>query len=199
MNGWLLTATMLVLILWPIHFAAADEKNEVKKRLDEIEETEEKKDKLDEEISVSLPYIEKVTVNGFIEFNYDYIDTEDTGDKDSGSSSDLYISSIELALRFFFSKWAKAKVVVNIEDAFKDDDDEGFNLDEALLTLKAPWVPLYFVGGKTVLPFGVFGRFSKNSIYFGTMKVSMFSEQYFNTCLSVNLSSGARTIYALIA
>jgi len=156
MNGWLLTATMLVLILWPIHFAAADEKNEVKKRLDEIEETEEKKDELDEEISVSLPYIEKVTVNGFIEFNYDYIDTEDTGDKDSGSSSDLYISSIELALRFFFSKWAKAKVVVNIEDAFKDDDDEDFNLDEALLTLKAPWVPLYFVGGKTVLPFGVF-------------------------------------------
>ena len=110
MNGWLLTATMLVLILWPIHFAAADEKNEVKKRLDEIEETEEKKDELDEEISVSLPYIEKVTVNGFIEFNYDYIDTEDTGDKDSGSSSDLYISSIELALRFFSASGPRPKL-----------------------------------------------------------------------------------------
>jgi len=156
MNGWLLIAAVFLLILWPFHFAAADEKNEVKEHLEELEEIEEKNDEADESISVSLPYIEKVTLNGFIEFNFDYIDTEETDDKDSGSHSDLYIGSIEVALRFFFSKWAKAKVVVNVEDAFKDDDEEDLNLDEALLTLKAPWVPIYVVGGKTVLPFGVF-------------------------------------------
>ena len=156
MSGWWFTAALLFLILGPFHFAGADENHEVKQRLEEIEEAEEKEGESDKGISVSLPYIEKVTVNGFIEFNYDYMDTEETDDKNSGSASDLYIGSIEVALRFFFSQWAKAKVVVNVEDAFKDDDDEDFNLDEALLTLKAPWVPLYVVGGKTVLPFGVF-------------------------------------------
>ena len=62
----------------PFQFAAADEKNEVKERLEELEEIEEKDDEADEEISVSLPYIEKVTLHGLIEFNYDYIDTEET-------------------------------------------------------------------------------------------------------------------------
>ena len=156
MNAWMLFAVMLILIPGLFQFAVADENHEVKQRLEDIEEAEEKEDDADEEISVSLPYIEKVTVNGFIEFNYDYIDTQEADDKDSGSDSDLYIGSIEVALRFFFSPWAKAKLVVNVEDMFKDEDEEDINVDEALLTLKAPWVPLYVKGGKTVLPFGVF-------------------------------------------
>jgi hypothetical protein len=206
MNVWLLFAVMLILITGLFQFAAADENHEVKQRLEDIEEAEEKEDDADEEISVSLPYIEKVTVNGFIEFNYDYIDTKETDDKDSGSDSDLYIGSIEVALRFFFSPWAKAKVAVNVEDVFKDDDDEDFNLDEALLTVKAPWVPLYVKGGKTVLPFGVF----EDHLISGTLTEDLYeihewgatlglAPEFYGLDLSVTIYEGQHVIDNLVS
>ena len=206
MDAWMLFAVMLILIPGLSQFAAADENHEVKQRLEDIEEAEEKEDDADEEMSVSLPYIEKVTVNGFIEFNYDYIDTKETDDKDSGSHSDLYIGSIEVALRFFFSPWAKAKVAVNVEDVFKDDDDEDFNLDEALLTLKAPWVPLYVKGGKTVLPFGVF----EDHLISGTLTEDLYeihewgatlglAPDFYGLDMSLTIYEGQRVIQNLVS
>jgi hypothetical protein len=201
MNRWLFAAVLLSLMLWPFHHATADENHEAEQRLEQLEETEEKEAELDEEISVSLPFIEKVTVNGFIEFNYDYVDTEDTGDKGSGSSSDLYISSIEAALRFFFNRWAKAKLVVIVVVAFNYDEDEDFNLDEALLTVKAPWVPMYFAGGKTVLPFGVF----EDRMISGTLTEDLyeihewgatlgFAPDFYELDLSVTIYEGQHVI-----
>jgi opacity protein-like surface antigen len=204
MNRWLLTAIMLLLLVWPHQFAGADEDHEAKQRLEKIEEDEED-DESEQGISVSLPYIQKVTVNGFIEFNYDYTDTEETDDKDSGSDSDLYIGSIEVALRFFFSPWAKAKVAVNVEDVFKDDDED-FNIDEALLTLKAPWVPLYVKGGKTVLPFGVF----EDHLISGTLTEDLYeihewgatlglAPEFYGPDLSVTIYEGQHVIDNLVS
>jgi len=63
---------------------------------------------------------------------------------------------VDIALRIFFNEWAKAKTVVNIQDVGKKDGKAKISLDEAIVTVECPWIPLYFVGGKTALPFGVF-------------------------------------------
>jgi opacity protein-like surface antigen len=63
---------------------------------------------------------------------------------------------VDLELRVFFNKWVKSKIVVAADDVGKQDGDENIKIDEAIFTMNCPWVPLYFTGGYTVLPFGVF-------------------------------------------
>ena len=41
---------------------------------------------------------------------------KDIDDENSDSSSDVYMSTAELALRVFFSEWSETKVVVTAED-----------------------------------------------------------------------------------
>ncbi|MHC4792187.1 MAG: LbtU family siderophore porin [Planctomycetota bacterium] len=132
------------------------EKSLIKQNSEQIEELEEENEEL-QEITLNLEtFAEKITLSGFVELNYDYVDVSDTANDNSDSTSDLYLSSVELALRVFFNKWAKAKIVVNAEDVGRQDGDENISLDEAIVTLKSPRIPLYFIGGKTALPFGVF-------------------------------------------
>jgi len=100
--------------------------------------------------------VEKITLGGYIDFDYDYYEVSDVSDKNSGSSSDLGLGSVELELRVFFNKWVKSKIVVAVDDVGKKDGEEKIKIDEAIFTLKCPRVPLYFTGGYTVLPFGVF-------------------------------------------
>jgi hypothetical protein len=118
-------------------------------KTDEDEETE------GTQILSRLP-VEKITLGGFIDLDYDYYDRSDVSAKDSGSTSDLGLGSAELELRVFFNEWVKSKVVVTADDVGKEDGDEKITLDEAIFTMKCPWVPLYFTGGLTTLPFGVF-------------------------------------------
>lgn len=158
--GWLLFFTLIVCVLWPFFQVEAEtneETHEVKQRLEKIEELEEDdEDELDITPAFLKPYIEKATLNGFVEFNLDYINPSDTDDKDSGSTSELYVGEVALALRVFFNEWVKTKIVVNAEDLGKGDETEEINMDEAIVTLENPWIPVYLTGGKTVLPFGVF-------------------------------------------
>jgi len=46
--------------------------------------------------------------------------------------------------------------VVTAEDIGQQGEDGKIRLDEAVVTLKSLQIPLYVVGGKTVMPFGVF-------------------------------------------
>ncbi|UCF90729.1 MAG: LbtU family siderophore porin [Desulfobacterales bacterium] len=124
--------------------------------MEKIADIEDEKKEIAKRPALLPSFIEKATLSGFAEFNYDYVDVTDTEDEDSGSSSDFFISSLELGLRVIFNEWAKTKLVVNAEDVWKDDGEAQVQLDEAIVTLKCPWIPAYFTGGKTVLPFGVF-------------------------------------------
>jgi hypothetical protein len=135
--------------------SAETELKEQEKQPIAIEETEEEEETEGTQIFSRLP-VEKVTLGGFIDLDYDYYDRSDVSDKDSGSTSDLGLGSVELELRVFFNKWVKSKIVVTADDVNKKDGDDNIKLDEAIFTMKCPWVPLYFTGGKTVLPFGVF-------------------------------------------
>jgi hypothetical protein len=158
--GWLLFIALHVCVLGPFYQAKAEEKeetHEVKQQLEKIEELEEDEaDELDITPTFLKPYIEKAILHGFIEFNLDYIDPSDTEDGDSGSTSELYLGEVALAFKVIFNEWVKTEIVVNAEDLGKGDETEEINLDEAIVTLNSPWIPMYLVGGKTVLPFGVF-------------------------------------------
>ncbi len=157
MPGWFVFFVMVV-ALSPVLSADAkgSESFLIKQGSEKIEDLEETNEKL-EEISTSLKtFAAKVTLGGVVEFNYDYVDVSDTANDNSDGTSDLYLSSVELAFRVVFNKWAMARIVVNTEDLGREGGDENINLDEAIATLKFPRLPLYFIGGKTVLPFGVF-------------------------------------------
>ncbi len=158
-SNWLLIFCALSLIC-PLNAPGNEAEHEVKqreKKLEEIEEKKEEEEKASEEMTIiEQLFGEKVRLNGFIESNYEYVDVEDTEDDDSGSRSDLFVSSVALAVRVFPNKWSKAKIQLELEDLGKKDGTTKARLDEATLTVKAPWVPVYFAGGKTVMPFGVF-------------------------------------------
>ena len=136
--------------------SAETELKEQEKQPIEIEETDDEDEETEGiQIFSRLP-VEKITLGGFIDLDYDYYDVSDVSDKDSGSTSDLGFGSVELELRVFFNQWVKSKIVVTADDVGKEDGDDNIKLDEAIFTMKCPQVPLYFTGGKTVLPFGVF-------------------------------------------
>ena len=154
---------ILVLMLLPIHSARAEnhtEDQKAKQRLEKIEEIEEKEEEDEKEgekpSAIQGILGEKVRLNGFIDINYEYLDLKDIDDKDSDSSSELFVSSAALALRVFFNDWSKAKIVMDAEDVGKDGGSGKVRLDEAIGTLKIPPTPFYIIGGKTVMPFGVF-------------------------------------------
>jgi hypothetical protein len=148
-----------VFALTPIISALAenDKKDpETKQRLETVEEIEEEEKKDEESQTFEQIFGEKIRLNGGVELNYEYLDVNDADDKDSGSSSDFFVSTAELALRFFFNEWSKTKVVVAAEDVGREGGNGQVRLDEAIVTLDYRRVPLYLIGGKTVMPFGVF-------------------------------------------
>jgi len=148
-NRRLVFSVVLILILGLSYSAKAEDSeadHEVKQREKIILAIEEK-----EEVGE-----EKIKLIGYIETNYEYLDVKDIDNKDSGSSSDLFIGSVTFALSAIFNEWSQALVALELEDIGRDGDAGNFRIDEATATLKAPRIPLYFIGGKTVLPFGVF-------------------------------------------
>ena len=138
-----------------------EEKSLLETDYEEQEQPEENEELEKEEPAEGTPIlprwpVEKITLGGYIDLDYDYYEVSDVSDKNSGSSSDLGLGSVELELRVFFNKWVKSKIVVAVDDVGKKDGEEKIKIDEAIFTMECPWVPLYFTGGYTVLPFGVF-------------------------------------------
>jgi len=121
----------------------------------ENEEAEEEEASKESPILSKLP-VEKIRLGAFIDLDYDYYEVSDVSDKDSGGSTDLGLGSVDLELRVFFNEWVKAKFTLAADDVGKQDGKTRIKVDDAFFTLNCPWVPLYFKGGYTVLPFGVF-------------------------------------------
>jgi hypothetical protein len=191
-SGCFLFLAIVLYTLWPAYSAMAENNEadpEAKQRLKPIEEIEEKEEKEEEEEREGAlnPIIqeifgEKVRLNGGIEFNYEYLDVEDIGDENSDSSSDFFMSTAELALRVFFNEWSKAKIVVTAEDVGQQGEDGNVLLDEAIATLKSLQVPIYFIGGKTVMPFGVF----EDHLIEGTLAEDLYEIDEWGATLGFN-------------
>jgi hypothetical protein len=180
---------VVVFILSPVYSVTADNNQgdqEVKQRLNQIEEIEEKEE--EEERAGTLNPIfqeifgEKVRLNGGADFNYEYLDVDDIGDENSGSSSDFFMSTAELALGVFFNEWSKTKIVVTAEDVGQQGEDGKIRLDEAIATLKSLRVPLYLIGGKTVMPFGVF----EDHLIEGTLAEDLYEIDEWGAILGYN-------------
>jgi hypothetical protein len=180
---------IVVFIFWPAHSAKAEDNaadREGKQRLEEIEEIE-KKEEEGERRGILNPIVqdifgEKVWLNGTLELNYEYLDTKDVDNENSGSSNDFFVSTAELALGVIFNEWSKAKVVVAAEDVIKNGDDEEIRLDEAIATLKSLHVPLYVIGGKTVMPFGFF----EDHLIDGTLAEDLYEIEEWGATLGFN-------------
>jgi hypothetical protein len=188
-SGSFVLFVIVVFILSPVCSVTADNNQgdqEVKQRLKQIEEIEEKEEE-EERAGTLNPIIqeifgEKVRLNGGVEFNYEYLDVDDIGDENSGSSSDFFMSTAELALRVFFNEWSKTKVVVAAEDVGQQGEDGKIRLDEAIATLKSLHVPLYLIGGKTVMPFGVF----EDHLIEGTLTEDLYEIDQWGATLGFN-------------
>ena len=100
--------------------------------------------------------VEKVTLGGFIDLDYDYYEVSDVSEKQSGGRTDLGLGSADLELRVFFNQWVKAKITLAADDVGKQESENKIKVDDAFFTLECPWAPLYFKGGYTTFPFGVF-------------------------------------------
>lgn len=187
LSGWFVLFAVVVFSLSPIHSAKAENDeadHEAKQRLKEIEEIEEKEEEGEREGTLN-PIVqgifgEKVWLQGTVELNYEYLDTKDVDNENSGSSDDFFISTAELALGVLFNKWSKAKIVAAAEDVNKNGDDEEIRLDEAIVTLKSLHVPLYFIGGKTVMPFGFF----EDHLIDGTLAEDLYEIEEWGATLS---------------
>ena len=188
-SGCFVFFAMVVFILWPVHSVKADNNEgdqEAKQRLKQIDEIEEKEEE-EERAGALNPIIqeifgEKVRLNGAVEFNYEYLDVEDIGDENSDSSSDFFMSTAELALRVFFNEWSKTRIVVTAEDVGRQGEDGKIRLDEAIATLKSLQVPFYFIGGKTVMPFGVF----EDHLIEGTLAEDLYEIDEWGATLGFN-------------
>ena len=185
--GCFLFFVIVVYILWPAYSAKAENNeadHEAKQRLKQIEEIEEEEEERQGALNPVLQEIfgGKVRLNGGVEFNYEYLDVEDIGDENSDTSSDFFMSTAELALRVFFNEWSKSKIVVTAEDVGQQGEDGKIRLDEAILTLKGMGMPLYFIGGKTVMPFGVF----EDHLIEGTLAEDLYEIDEWGATVGIN-------------
>jgi hypothetical protein len=188
-SGCFVFFVIVVFILSPLNSAKAESNagdQKVKQRLKEIEEIEEKEEEEEREGTLN-PLIQKifgerVRLNGGLELNYEYLDVKDIDDENSDSSSDFFLSTAELALSVLFNAWSKTKIVVTAEDVGQQGEDGTIRLDEAIVSLKSLRIPLYVVGGKTVMPFGVF----EDHLIEGTLTEDLYEIDEWGATLGFN-------------
>jgi len=183
----------------------ATEQEEQEQQSIETEETEDEDGETEGTRIFSRLPVEKITLGGFIDLDFDYYDRSDISDKNSDSTSDLGLGSAELALRVFFNEWVKSKVAVTADDVGKEGGDDKIKLDEAIFTMKCPQVPLYFTGGLTVLPFGVF----EDHLIIGTLMEELyevetvgatlgFTPDFYGLDISITVYEGQEIIENLV-
>ena len=188
-SGSFVFFVIVVFILSSVNSANAENNagdQKAKQRLKEIEEIEEKEEEAEREGKLN-PLIqqifgEKVRLNGVVEFNYEYLDLDDIGDENSDSSSDFFLSTAELALSVLFNAWSETHIVVTAEDVGQQGEDGTVRLDEAILIAKSLQMPLYVVGGKTVMPFGVF----EDHLIEGTLAEDLYEIDEWGATLGFN-------------
>jgi len=142
---------------------------EYKAITEELKAGEEKKDvqlntKIAEAIQYNKPeekedgWADRVKLSGLLEGEYRWQKYSDISNKNSDSTSDLYIRRLELGLEAEITDWIKAEGVLNSEwiGDQVNSGDEKITVDQATITLQKEGFPLYLVLGKRTQPFGVF-------------------------------------------
>jgi hypothetical protein len=102
-----------------------------------------------------LDWTERVHLSGTVEGAYDWVKYSDVGDKNSDSTSDLFISTVELGVEVEFTDLITGNLLFLAEDLGTDDETD-VTVDEAVISLQKEAFPVYLVIGKKAQPFGVF-------------------------------------------
>lgn len=125
-------------------------KEEIKKEV--MDEVAKKKDE-------GLPeWTKRIKLSGLLEGEYRWKKYRDISNKNSDSTSDLYLRKLQLGLEAELTDWIKANTALNSEwigDSVNNGDQK-ITVDEATITLQKEKFPLYLVMGKRPQPFGVF-------------------------------------------
>ncbi|VAX29930.1 hypothetical protein MNBD_NITROSPIRAE02-880 [hydrothermal vent metagenome] len=100
----------------------------------------------------------RVVIEGAVEAEYRWMKHREVTARDSDSTSDLYLRTIELGMGVRLTDWIIASAVFNSEWIGDDVNagDEMLTVDEAVITLRKEEVPFYIVAGKRTQPFGLF-------------------------------------------
>lgn len=110
----------------------------------------------DESKAGKIPgWMERVSLTGTIEGDYSWTKHNDLADKASDSTSDLFISTVELGAEVDLTDWFKGSLIFLTEDLGTDDETD-VTVDEAVMTLQSEDFPVYLIFGKRAQPFGVF-------------------------------------------
>ena len=125
---------------------------DLEQKVNELTERLEKTEKSSESGDLGK-WLQNVSLSGAIELDYSYMDPRDITDKNSDSTSNLDIGTVEFGAEVKFHEWVTGNFVLKGEDL--DEDDRVF-WDEATITIQHEGFPLYFVGGHRTQPFGVF-------------------------------------------
>lgn len=99
---------------------------------------------------------DRIRLGMLVELNGIYTDIEDEGDAGSGDLWDAYIGTIGFQLNAAWTEWLSFDLLAELEDIGKHNESAAATLSEVFVTLDHPQFPVYFIGGKRTLPFGVF-------------------------------------------
>jgi hypothetical protein len=100
-------------------------------------------------------WMERVSLSGMIEGDYSWAEHNDVTDKASDSTSDLFISTVELGAEVNFVDWVKLSLTVLAEDLDTNVETD-VTVDEVFMTLQSEDFPVYLIFGRRGQPSGVF-------------------------------------------
>jgi len=107
---------------------------------------------------------DNIAIGGAVEVDYQFRDHRDRNDVNSGSTSDLFVSTVELGIEARVNEWTRANMLFKLEDVDKSNNTANNNdptdpdnpfIDEAYITIFNPAkCPFYTILGKRAQPFG---------------------------------------------
>lgn len=128
---------------------------------------------------------DKIEIGFSAELNGSYSDIADEGDAGSGDLWDAYIGSIGVRLNGTLTEWLSVDLFAEIEDIGKHEDSATTTLSEAFVTLHHPEIPVYFIGGKRTLPFGVF----EDHMISGTLTEELYEIEDVGATLGIQIDA----------
>lgn len=131
MRKWLPTVMAVALALWGAVPAMAQEEETI------------------------IDWAERIHMTGTVETDFTWADKSDPADKESASTSDIFISTVELGAEVEFTDWLSGNLLLLKEDIGTPDETE-MQVDEAMISLRGEDFPAYLAVGKRVQPFGVY-------------------------------------------
>ncbi|MCK5542902.1 MAG: LbtU family siderophore porin [Desulfobacterales bacterium] len=140
--------SIMFLVIIGLQSVLAASNAELEQRIEELEKKPQSNSETLGQIS------NRLTFSGIIELDYSYTDDSDISDNTiNGSLSDLDIGTAELGLEAVLHDYVTANFLLKSEAL---DSDPTIFWDEAFFTIQKEEFPIYFVGGKRGLPFGLF-------------------------------------------